>query len=201
MRRKAWAVAVAATLALPGIAAAQGLGDAAKKEREKRTKGASPAAPKKVYTEEDIQGLPPLANEPGSPEGATPKAEAPAPGTPPRAPAEPKIVIPGLAREAEEPPASEEEARRRDEQRWRARVSEGRARIEKARTAYEFLSKLVLVPGYVYVDEHGQTVIDSIGQLQALTAGAKAELDAAEKALADLLEEARRAAVPPGWLR
>jgi hypothetical protein len=30
---------------------------------------------------------------------------------------------------------------------------------------------------------------------------AKADLDAAQKALDDLLEEARRANVPPGWLR
>jgi hypothetical protein len=44
-------------------------------------------------------------------------------------------------------------------------------------------------------------VIHSIEDRQKLTADARAELEAAEKALADVLEEARRANVPPGWLR
>ena len=41
----------------------------------------------------------------------------------------------------------------------------------------------------------------SVEHLQGLTAEAKSELDEAERALADLLEDARRAGVPPGWLR
>jgi hypothetical protein len=57
------------------------------------------------------------------------------------------------------------------------------------------------VPGYEYVDERGRAVIRSVEELQKLTATAKAELGAAEKALDDLLEEARRANVLPGWLR
>jgi hypothetical protein len=58
-----------------------------------------------------------------------------------------------------------------------------------------------LVPGYEYQDEKGRTVTRSVDELQRMTAAAKAELDAAEKALADLRERARRAGVPPGWLR
>jgi len=58
-----------------------------------------------------------------------------------------------------------------------------------------------LVPGYEYQDGKGRTVIGSVEELQRMTAAAKAELDAAEKALADLRERARRAGVPPGWLR
>jgi hypothetical protein len=44
-------------------------------------------------------------------------------------------------------------------------------------------------------------VIGSIEQLQGLTARAKADLDEAQEALDDLLQQARRAGVPPGWLR
>jgi hypothetical protein len=84
---------------------------------------------------------------------------------------------------------------------WRGRVNQARARVERARQAYQKLAGMNLVPGYEYQDERGRTVIASIEQLQGMTAAAKAELDAAEKALADLLEEARRANVPPGWLR
>ncbi len=60
---------------------------------------------------------------------------------------------------------------------------------------------LNLVPGMRYVDEKGQTVIGSVRELQGLTRRARAELAAAEKALEDLHDEARRAGVPPGWLR
>ncbi len=52
-----------------------------------------------------------------------------------------------------------------------------------------------------YVDEKGATVIGSVRQLQGLTRRARAELAAAEKALEDLLEQARRAGAQPGWLR
>jgi hypothetical protein len=50
-------------------------------------------------------------------------------------------------------------------------------------------------------DAHGQVLYRSLGDLQQATARAKAERDAAQRALEDLLEEARRAGVPPGWLR
>jgi hypothetical protein len=58
-----------------------------------------------------------------------------------------------------------------------------------------------LVPGYEYVDAKGMPAIRSVEELQALTARAKAELEAAQKSLEDLLEQARHASVPPGWLR
>jgi hypothetical protein len=44
-------------------------------------------------------------------------------------------------------------------------------------------------------------VITSIEQLQGKTAAAKKAVEAAERALVNLEEEARRAGVPPGWLR
>jgi predicted metal-dependent phosphoesterase TrpH len=84
---------------------------------------------------------------------------------------------------------------------WRQSVAQARARVERARRSYQTLAGLNLVPGYEYQDAKGRTVIHSVDELQRMTAEAKAELDAAEKALADLLERARRAGVPPGWLR
>jgi hypothetical protein len=57
------------------------------------------------------------------------------------------------------------------------------------------------VPGYEYVDDKGGPVVRTIEELRSPTAAAKARCDAAQAARDQLLEEARRARVPPGWLR
>lgn len=190
-------VAVAAILALPPITAAQGLGDASKKEKARREQGKTPKA--KTYTQEDLPTLPPDANEPATDTGESapsPAASLPAPirseEAPPSATGEP------IFREEGSRPA---ENARGDENLWRGRVAQARARVDRARQRHQTLAGLNLVPGYEYQDARGRTVISSVEQLQGMTAAAKAELDAAEKALADVLEEARRANVPPGWLR
>ena len=191
-------VAAAAILALPPITAAQGLGDVSKKEKARREQGKTTKA--KTYTQEDLATLPPVANEPASSTGdsAPPAASVPAPSgaegaAPPSAPGEPIFQ--------EETSTGSEGSARGDERLWRGRLAQARARVDRARRRHQTLAGLNLVPGYEYQDESGRTVIGSVEQLQGLTAAAKAELDAAEKVLADLLEEARRASVPPGWLR
>lgn len=197
-RARVAAGAVALLLAVPLVAAAQGLGDVSKKEKARREQGKTPKA--RTYTQEDLGTLPPVANEaaPGSGESApAPAASRPAPsgaeGAPPPAAGDPIFQ--------EETPSDAEGSGRGDETLWRDRVTQARARVDRARQNHQRLAGLNLVPGYEYQDERGRTVIGSVEQLQGMTAAAKAELDAAEKALADLLEEARRANVPPGWLR
>lgn len=169
-------------LLLPALAVAQGLGDAAKKEQARRKDTQQTGSRVKTYTEDQLKELPPIANEKDSdaaPAKGSIGSVAPAGGT-----------------------GSGEEARRaQDEAYWRSRVAGAQARLERTREAHQMLSSLVLVPGYVYVDQNGRTVIHSVEQLQGMTARAKADLDGAQKALDDLLEEARRANVPPGWLR
>jgi hypothetical protein len=169
--------------ALPGLSGAQGLGDVAKKEKQRRESGPAPRA--KTYTQEDVAGLPPVANEPSEGEGEGEPATPPAPFTAP---------APAAA-------DAEADARARDEERWRSRVAEERQRVEDARQQHATLASLNLVPGYEYVDGSGRTVIRSAQQLQGLIARAKAALEAEEQALEALLEEARRTNVPPGWLR
>lgn len=191
--------AVALLLVVPLIAAAQGLGDASKKEKERREQTKAPKA--KTYTQEDLPTLPPVANEPATDTGESeppPATSVPAPSgaqgaAPPRAAGEPIFQ--------EETASGSEGSGRGDERLWRGRVAQARARVDRARQRHQTLAGLNLVPGYEYQDERGRTVIGSVEQLQGMTAAAKAELDAAEKALADVLEEARRANVPPGWLR
>ena len=57
---RALAVAVLAAFGLPALAAAQGLGDAANKEKKRRSSHTSP--PAKTYTQDDLASLPPAAN-------------------------------------------------------------------------------------------------------------------------------------------
>jgi hypothetical protein len=194
---RAVVVVTVAVLALPSITGAQGLGDASKKEKARREQTKVPKA--KTYTQEDLAALPPVANEPASTTGE----EAPPPAASLPAPSRGEGAQPSASGEPifQEEGSSPVENVRGDERLWRGRVAQARARVERAQRRHQMLAGLNLVPGYEYQDERGRTVISSVEQLQGLTAAAKAELEAAEKALADLLEEARRANVPPGWLR
>jgi hypothetical protein len=99
------------------------------------------------------------------------------------------------------PRASTEEDRAGQEMEWRRRNSEARERLEEARKRYELLSKLHLNTGAYYVDQNNNPVITSVEQLQSMVAQSRAELDAATAALSQLREDARRAGVPPGWVR
>jgi hypothetical protein len=177
-------------LALPALAAGQGLGGAAAKEKQRRAEPAKTSKPAKTYTEDDLQSLPPVENPGTEGSGAGAKTGAASRSKAPEASPEG-----GASNDAEE------RARAESEKRWRSRVAAAEARVEKARQNAQYLESLVLVPGYEYVDEHGRVAISSVEQLQRMTRTAKAELAAAEKALDDLKEEARRASVPPGWLR
>lgn len=164
---------------LPSAGVAQGLGDAAKKEQARR-KETQKGTKARTYSEEELKALPPIANENDS--GA-------AAGTEPTPAAAP------------DGGGGEDARRAQDEAYWRERVAKAQARLARARQAHQTLSKLVLVPGYVYVDQNGRTLINSVEQLQSMTARARASLDGAQKNLDDLFEQARHANVPPGWLR
>jgi hypothetical protein len=180
-------VVASGLLALPPVTGAQGLGDASKKEKERRDQGKAPKA--KTYKQEELATLPPVANEPGQ----TASDSTPPPVVESAAPIFPSERAPAAD--------SEENARRGQETQWHGSVTRAQARVERARKEYEARAALNLVPGYRYVDKNGRTLVGSVEELQKLTAQAKTELDAAERALAELLERARRENVPPGWLR
>lgn len=178
-----------AVLALPASAAAQGLGDAAARERQKRTESAKPAPPK-VFTNEDLpESAPPPAGDaeaaaPADPDSA---ADPPSPGA---------ATGSGDAEPAAAPaagPADPLEKERQDrellEAEWRVRFANAREQLaiaeadswrEVVRT--EFVSG---IPVQMMVKEQVET----------------AELRQARQALADLEEEFRRSGLPPGWAR
>jgi hypothetical protein len=174
-----------ALLALPLFGGDQSMGEAARKARELRAKNAKEGVKAKSYTQDDVKKAPPLANDPKAP---------PAHSGPPPSPAPPGSAG-GIPASATPTAGGQSEAS------WRQRVAEARRRIEDARKEHEYWSGYTMVPGEILVDEKDRPVITTIEQLQGKTAEAKRAVEAAEKALANLEEEARRSGVPPGWLR
>lgn len=190
MRVPAACMLLALALA-PALAAGQSLGDAARREQERRRQLEAAGAKAHVITDSELSTGRPAAEAPreSQAEPARPADDGAAPAQ------EGGFNPPSAAR------GSESDDARGQEDEWRARVRDARNRIERARRRHDFFTGLTMVPGKTYYDESGRAVITSIEQLQQLTAEALRDLQAAEQELTDLEETARRAGVPPGWLR
>jgi len=169
----------------PTLVLGQSLADVARKEKERRQKNEETGVKPRVVTDEELKaGKGELANDPDAPGMYEPASTSP------------------LARSRPSRGDDEETRRQNDAASWRGRKALALAKVESARQKHETYKRMWLAPvGEIYVNRKTKQVIGSVGELQKLTADAKAELDAAQKALEDLEEEARRANVPPGWLR
>src|SRR5688500_10405492 len=180
---------LAAALVLPSIAGAQTptLGDLAKREQERRkaTKSSD-----KVLTNKD---LPASAQQPEpAPGTSTPSATpAPAGGTQCAAPAA-----------AEKKTGSSEQ---RDEVWWRKRITEAREALRRNEAFLEALQSRVnaLSTDFVNRDDPYQRakVGDDRQKALAEMERLKAEIELGKKQIDEIEEEARKAGVPPGWLR
>ncbi len=184
-------------LSLPLLSEAQSLGSVAKKERERRDKNKKDGVAAREFSEEEVFGE---KEDEKAPEGEAGEQTESSDG----ASLEDDAVIPeGDEKLEDEGEKFERESRerKRGETEWRSKVSTARARIEEAKKAVQFFEELYLTPDSRYVDAQGRTVIDSIDHLQRLTREAKEELAAAELDLKKIQDDARRAGIPPGWLR
>jgi hypothetical protein len=186
MRLKGLLASVAATALVVSAAPvfAQSLADIAKKEEERRKKIPDPA---KVYTNKDLGA--PLT-------GSTPAPAAPPPAAAPAAPADAAKANAADAKDKE--PA-------KDQKYWAGRMKTLRDDLARNETYAEALQTRLnsLQADFVNRDDPAQRAVierdrqkaaGELGRLkQAITDG--------KKAITDLEEEARRAGVPPGWLR
>ncbi len=162
------------------VLSAQSLGDVAKKEEERRktVKGAG-----KVYTNGSLKNEPapaPPAPAAGSASGSA--TDKPQSGdSKPAAPA----------------------AKTQDE--WRKRMTDAREALARSQTFAEALQTRinVLTSDFVNRDDPGQQSQIGAERQKALTEldRVQREIQANQKAITDLEDEARRAGVPPGWLR
>ena len=170
------------TVAVP--VCAQSLGDLAKKEQERR-KAAPPAA--KTYTNEDLKRLTPM-----------PGGEAPKPADPakPEDAAKPTEVKPEAA--VAGTPA-------KDEKYWRGRITAAKEDIRRNEMFRDALQTRInaLSADFAGRDDPFQRakIADDRQKAIAEMARVTEEIGKATKNVADIEEEARRAGVPPGWLR
>jgi len=192
-RRSVWLLFL---LAVPGLAGGQSLGEAARREREKREKRPKTETSARPLTEADL----------ASTRGRLANERDPAPADEPEASAaalpSPSSPNPAEAAGAETAAAEEEAAARAlAERSWRARVASARTRVDIAQQRYDDYDRMIRIGQPAYYDAAGKRVLMSAQGLKALADEAQAELAEAKQALEDLLEAARRAGALPGWLR
>ncbi len=189
-------------LALPAwgalVPAAQSLADVARAEAERRK---TIVRPSRVYTNKDLK--------------PAPRAEATAPVSESDAPPSPSSHVPADGHSLTTPdtprPAGSEavtdDANQRvaDEEEWRRRMAAARDEVERSRTLADALQSRInaLTADFSARDDPAQRATLGAQREKALAEleRMKGEIAAREKAVADLEEEARRAGVPPGWVR
>ena len=169
-------------------APAQSLGDIAKKEEARRKTVRQTG---KVYTNGDLDA-----------------AAAAAPQPPPGGPAPAQLPPPVSGAQGSSPgekPADAADDPRKDEAHWRGRMQAARSALERARMFHEALQSRINALGNDFAARDDPAQRNQIaGDRQKALAEmdrVKKEIADSEKAIRDIEEEARRAGVPPGWVR
>jgi hypothetical protein len=171
---------LALTLAWPVAATAQSLAALARQE-EARRKTVKPA--RKVFTNDDLKGDGSSAAPAATPAAPAPAAAGAAPDAKPA--------------ESAEPP--------KDQAYWRDRISAARSALERSRIFAEALQSRLnaLTTDFVNRDDPAQRAQIELERQRSVAEldRVKKEIGEHTKAIAEIEEEARRAGVPPGWLR
>jgi hypothetical protein len=179
------------TVAVP--LCAQSLGDLAKKEQERR-KTAPPAT--RTYTNEDLKKLPPPAGTDTAAKAGDKIAPKAGDAAKPDDPAKPTEVKADVA-------AAPEPAK--DEKYWHGRISAVRDDIASNQAFRDALQSQIngLSAEFSARDDPYQRakIADDRQKAIARLAAVNDAIVNATKLIADIEEEARRAGVPPGWLR
>lgn len=181
---------VAGSLLCSVPAAAQSLADVARAEEARRKALKSPV---KVYTNEDL--------------GRGGEASVPPP--PPVDTSTAKPAAPGAAATAKAPaskPAGQSNAvTGKDEKYWRTRITDARTAVQRSQAFHDALQSQIngLYTEFVNKSDPAQRAVIEQKRLAALAEQERVKADIARqtKAVADIEDEARRASVPPGWLR
>jgi hypothetical protein len=164
--------------------AAQSLGDLARKEEERR-KAVAQAG--KVYTNKDLGPVPPPAPSPPPPEAKAADANAETP------------KAKDAQAEAKEKPVV------KDQTYWADRKKTLQGALDRDQTFADALQSRIsaLTTDFVNRSDPAQRAVIERDRQKALAelANLKKQIEDDKKALAGLEEEARRAGVPPGWLR
>ena len=199
-------------------ATAQSLADVARAEAERRK---AITRPSRVYTNKDLKparsSVPP--SEAGAPAGmaAHPsprvrgdefRSEVPlAPGgaVQREATASADAIADADADAVAGPNAEDRDRRSDDEQRWRSRMAAARAQVDRSRTLAEALQSRInaLTADFSARDDPAQRAVvgEQLNKALAELDRISGDIEVQQKQVTDLEEEARRAGVPPGWVR
>jgi hypothetical protein len=181
------ALLVAVLFVTPVASYAQSLAVVAKKEEERR-KNVKAAA--KVYTNDDLTADITASAAP-SPINASP--DAPTPGS-----QVPSVNLPGGT-------VTESGEETKDEAYWRGRMTQARSGLERLRIFSDALQSRLnaLATDIVNRDDPAQRAQLELERQRALAEMERVTTEMADqtKVIADIEEEARKAGVPPGWLR
>ena len=198
MRLKILAAAVSASVLMGGVAPLRGqsLADVARKEEERR-KAVKDSG--KVYTNKDLGTVqaapapPPESSRPAAPPGASKGAKD----------AEDEKDATdqggkGAAQDKEKGPA-------KDQAYWSGRMKQLQAALDRDQTYADAMQSRVnaLTADFVNRDDPAQRAVIVTDRQKAATEldRLKQAIQTHKKAIADLGDDARRAGVPPGWLR
>ena len=187
MRAHHFTVVTAAAFLLTAMTAqAQSLADVARKEEERRK--ANPEA-KKVYTNKDLNAAP----APSTPAGGTKDTKETKETKDAKDTKDPKAANDANGKEA------------KDKAYWSGRLKKLHDQLEQNQTLVDAMQTRInaLSTDFVNRDDPAQRSVIERDRQKALSelARLKQAVVDGKKAVADLEEEARRAGVPPGWLR
>lgn len=167
---------------------AQSLGDVAKQEEERR-KDVKPAT--KVYTNKDL---------------GTPRASFGDSSEAPKSTAEPATPAPAVEKGKEaSKDTAKDDSPAKDQKSWSMRMKDLQSKLERDKVLADAMQSRInaLTADFSARSDPAQRAVIEADRKRALS-----ELDALhksikddQKAIADLEEEARKASVPPGWLR
>lgn len=189
-------IVVAVCLACDAVVVAQGLGDVAKREAERRKAVGTPG---KVYTNDNLRTeVPPTSAPATTPQGTTAPAE-PAAQTSAAAPgvAAPGSQALGTGNAPEAGPMTEDA--------WRKRVTAARDALSRAQVFAEALQSRInaLTTDFVNRDDPAQRNAIAAERQKSLAEldRVKQEIVDHQKAISAIQDDARRAGVPAGWVR
>ncbi len=177
--------ALALLLLVSAYVGAQSLGDVARQEEERRKTIATPG---KLYTNQDLHRV--SSSEPSDSSSPVPSSSAGGAGSS-------QTSDPDAAAAPAEPA--------RDQAYWRERIHSERNALSRAELFAEALQSRIngLTADFTARDDPAQRAMIAADRDKALVEldRVKKEIAQRMKAVADIQEEARRAGVPPGWLR
>ena len=186
-------VVFAIAVGLSGSPAASGqtLGEVAKKEADRRK--AQPQTGK-VYTNKD---LPASAQKPAT---ANPSTETPA-----QTPTDPVAAATEQKAEAAKAPGDKPQGDQKDQAYWKGRMATAREELRRSEMFAEALQTRVntLNKDFNSRDNPAQRSAIGADRTEALNelTRVKQDVERGKKQIADIEEEARKAGVPPGWVR